>query len=101
MLFIDSDGYIYGVGANGHYRMKSDMVQAKVFAAWPIDAAYMNLSHNQEYIEVGESLNLSVDYYDGYNLKLKKKKAENITFESSDTNILTVDENGILTAVSR
>lgn len=100
MMFMNNEGKIYGVGYNGNGRMMSDRY-SHTFVAWEIDSDYMNLSNNQEYIEVGDTLTLNASYYNGYNLKLKEKKITNLTFESSNPDILTVDENGTITAVAR
>lgn len=98
---MDNDGYIYGLGANSNAMMKWNRNEAKVMLAYKIDGEFMKLSNNQEYLEVGKSITLSASYYNGTNLKLLEKKVTNLTFESSNTDILTVDQNGVVTAKKR
>lgn len=98
---MDKEGYIYGLGANTNAMMKWSRNEAKVMLAYKLDGEFMQLNHNQEYIEVGKTINLSAAYYNGTNLKLLEKKVTNLTFESTDTDILTVDQSGTVTAKKR
>lgn len=52
MMFMDIDGYIYGLGSCTNAMMKWYRNEAKVMLAKKIDADFMMLSNNQEYIEV-------------------------------------------------
>lgn len=99
-MVMDEDGKLYGLGQSNYGRMMGER-NSNSFIAWPLDSDYVNLSNNQEYIEVGNTIKLSADYYNGFNLKLNEKNITNLTYESSDTNILTVDQSGNITAVSR
>ena len=65
-----------------------------------ISESYLSLSNNQEYLEIGKTLNLSVEVINGFYINDFKATIGNIKYKSSDSNIATVDDSGKVTAKS-
>ncbi len=99
-IIADKDGYLFvsGVLANGQLATKHDTI---VCHAQAIDETYLELSNNQEYLEVGSTIKLSVSYHNGLNAIGKQMQATNVAFRSSNESIATVDANGNVTAKKR
>ena len=97
---IDEKGDIYGSGLSTSYQMLSDRVTATNVAT-RLDESYFKLSNNQSYLEVGNTLNLQVGYYNGLNLLNRKVVPGNVTFRSSNEDIATVSANGTITAKAK
>lgn len=98
-LIADKDGNVYATGITTNGRTLSDNV-INMYYAKKIDETYLELSHNQEYMEVGNTIPLQVNYNNGINL-LGEKTPENIQYRTSNENIATVDQNGVVTAKKR
>lgn len=99
-LIADADGYLYltGVSKNGQLATKHE---TNIYYAQEIDATYLELSNNQEYLEVGSTIKLNVSYHNGLSAIGIQKTATNITYKSSNENIATVDNSGNVTAIKR
>lgn len=99
-IMADKDGYLYATGIATNERVMSDTV-LNMYYAKKIDETYLELSHNQEYLEVGKTIALTTSYHHGLTLSNHLKVAENIQYRSSNENIATVDSNGVVTAKKR
>lgn len=96
-MMIDEMGYLYGNGVTSSYQMMSNRV-VNVYAAIRLDETLLKLSNNQDYIEVGTSVNLSASYYNGFNTDNYSKTVGNIAYRSSNEDVAIVDSTGKLTA---
>ncbi len=96
-LMIDGEGNIYGNGVSSSMQLMSDRIGKTPFVL-KLKEEYLELSNNQEYIEIGQTLNLSVNYKQGFNLKNKEKTIGDVKYSSSNENIATVNAQGIVTA---
>ena len=98
-MFFDEEGNIYANGYAGAYEFLSDHVSAINYSD-KISESYLSLSNNQEYLEIGKTLNLSVEVINGFYINDFKATIGNIKYKSSDSNIATVDDSGKVTAKS-
>ena len=94
---IDEKGYIYGSGVASSYQLMSNRTAATFFAV-KFDESYLKINNNQEYLEVGKTLNLDIDYYNGFNVNNYEEKVGTLTYRSSNTDIADVDNTGKVTA---
>lgn len=99
--YIDEKGYLYQNGLVGVYKTTMSNRSANSIHVLKLDESYLKLSNNQEYLEVGKTLNLTPSYYNGFNLKNTKIALGNITYRSSNEDIAIVDNTGKVTAKSR
>ena len=99
--YIDEKGYLYQSGLVDKYRTAMSNHTANSFYALKLDETYLKLSNNQEYLEIGKTLNLTPSYYNGFNLQNNILTIGNITYRSSNEDIATVDNTGKVTAKSR
>ena len=97
---IDEKGYLYGSGVSSNFQMMSDRT-ANTFFAVKLDETYLQLSNNQEYLEIGKTVNLTQTYYNGFNLEDYEISVGNIIYRSANEDIATVDNTGKVTAKSR
>lgn len=99
-LIADKDGYLYvsGIAKNGQLATKQD---SNLYQARAIDETYLELSNNQEYLEVGNTIKLNVSYHNGLSAIGTQKVATNVSYRSSNEDIATVDNSGNVTAIKR
>ena len=97
---IGENGEIYGHGRSNSYQLMSDSITAQIFAK-KLDETYLELSNNQEYIEIGETLNLTTKYHNSFNAENYQVTKGDIEYRSSDEDIVTVDSTGKITAKQR
>lgn len=95
-IMIDENGYLYGNGVCSSYQMMSNRV-VNTYAVIKLDETVLKLSNNQDYIEIGQSVNLSANYNNGFNVANYTKPLGTITYRSSNEDIATVDATGKLT----
>ena len=98
-LMIDEYGYLYGNGVSSSYQMMSNRT-AITYVAIKLDETVLKLSNNQDYIEIGESVNVNANYYNGFNVADYTKTIGTIEYRSSNEDIATVDNTGKVTAKS-
>ena len=97
---IDEKGDIYGSGLSTSYQMLSDRVTITNIAT-RLDETYLKLSHNQAYLEVGNTLDLQLGYHNGLNVLDRRLVPGNVTFRSSNEDIATVSASGTITAKAK
>ena len=98
-MLVDKDGTIYMTGKVANGKTMTD-IAVNLYYAKKINETYLELSANQEYIEMGSTLPLRVSYHNGMNV-LGDKTPETIQYRSSNENIATVDQNGVVSAKKR
>lgn len=96
---IDRNGNIYGNGIATSYELISNRT-ANTFFAIKLDETYLKINNNQDYVEVGTTFNLDIEYHNGLNLD-NILQVGNLTYKSSDENIATVDNTGKVTTKTR
>ena len=61
-IMMDKNGYLYGNGVASTYQLMSERTYVTHFVH-KLDETYLKLSNNQEYLEVGNTINLTASYY--------------------------------------
>ena len=99
-MMIDENGYLLGSGLSSNLQMMSEH-SINTYYAKRIGEGYLTLSNNQEYLEIGNSVNLTVGFNTGFNTENKKITLGEIEYRSSNTDIAIVDTAGKVTAISK
>ena len=96
--YIREDGSVLGSGKNTSYQLFGEMT-TKLYSAKEMNATYLEIDRSS-YIKVGETKSFTAKAVENFNLYSKVPTDFEITWTSSNEDVATIDENGVVTALS-